>query len=149
MEYKILMTSGCFDLLHWGHVQWLQYLRSRCDVLIVGVSTDRLVKEYKFMSPIIPFAHRINMVRALQCVTYAVSQDEFMDVDLFKKSKAEKFALWSDWKGNKKIPQWYIDNDKMLWIDDTYAISSTNIKEKILRQSYDIIKSQLKRELQK
>lgn len=144
--YSILFTSGGFDILHAGHIANLEEIKSRCKKLIVAVSTDELLTTYKFAKPIIPLKQRIKMIEALRCVDTVLVQDDFMNVEQFKQTKADRFALWSGWKNNKKIPTWYIENNKMLWIPYNYGISSTKIKQKIIKHAYGIMKAQLNRE---
>lgn len=62
--------SGVFDLLHIGHVRFLQACRARCDRLIVGVLDDRWVEMYK-RKPFIPVDQRVECVRALRAVDLA------------------------------------------------------------------------------
>lgn len=65
-------TSGTFDLLHGGHVSYLEEAKALCDVLIVGVNNDDSVKSYKGdQRPIVPEAYRLQVVAALACVDYA------------------------------------------------------------------------------
>jgi cytidyltransferase-like protein len=146
-KFNILFTSGGFDILHAGHIANLEEIKSRCSKLIVGVSSDELLKSYKYTPPIVPLKQRMRMIAALRCVDTVMIQKEFMDIQMFIESKADKFALWTGWKDNPKIPEWYIKNDKMLWIPYNYGLSSTKIKERIIKQSYKIIRSQLQREL--
>lgn len=70
-------TSGTFDLLHRGHVTYLEEARRLCDVLVVGVNSDASVKAYKGpMRPILPAEDRANVVAALRSVDYVFIFDE-------------------------------------------------------------------------
>jgi rfaE bifunctional protein nucleotidyltransferase chain/domain len=70
-------TSGAFDLLHAGHADYLEKARALCDVLIVGVNTDRSVREYKGPDrPIVPQDQRLRLVAALESVDYVFLFDE-------------------------------------------------------------------------
>ena len=69
---KIVFTNGTFDLLHLGHVDYLQKARRCGNLLIVGVNTDKSVKSYKTPDrPINPERDRIRVLTALTCVDYA------------------------------------------------------------------------------
>ena len=64
MKKRIIgYTSGVFDLFHIGHLNILRNAKSMCDKLIVGVSTDELLFEYKKKKPIIPFKERLEIVK--------------------------------------------------------------------------------------
>lgn len=66
------LTSGCFDLIHFGHVVYLESCKKLCDKLIVGVDSDKMVKEAKGSSrPIIPEQERLTMVNSLYPVDSA------------------------------------------------------------------------------
>ena len=74
---KIGFTSGAFDLMHIGHAFYLEQAKKICDVLIVGVNTDRSIKEYKSPKrPIREQDDRVKLVAALQSVDYAFLFDE-------------------------------------------------------------------------
>jgi len=62
------LTSGCFDLLHFYHLHYLERCRAECDFLIVGVDSDQLLSTFKNKAPCIPEYHRATMVSALRCV---------------------------------------------------------------------------------
>jgi cytidyltransferase-like protein len=62
-----VFVSGCFDLLHSGHVEFLEFARGQGDRLIVSIASDATVRELK-REPIIPEHDRFVMVRALRCV---------------------------------------------------------------------------------
>lgn len=75
-EFKVLstqgkrvgITSGCFDLLHFYHLHYLERCRAECDILVVGVDSDQLVMLNKRKQPNIPEHHRGAVVAALKCV---------------------------------------------------------------------------------
>ena len=64
-----VFTNGCFDLLHAGHVRLLTWAKSQGDQLIVGLNSDRSVRQLKGPGrPIIPVMDRLTMLQALRCV---------------------------------------------------------------------------------
>ena len=66
---KLVATNGCFDLLHVGHVRYLQAARALGDLLVVGLNGDRSVRELKGMGrPITGERDRAEILAALQCV---------------------------------------------------------------------------------
>ena len=77
------VTSGCFDLLHFYHMRYLEKCKAQCDFLIVGVDSDTLVHKNKNKIPMIPEHHRIAMVDALKCVDAVFQMDEIKDIENF------------------------------------------------------------------
>jgi len=74
---RIVFTNGCFDLLHVGHVRYLQEARRQGDVLIVAVNADAMVRELKGPGrPILPLDERLRILAALACVDYVVAFDD-------------------------------------------------------------------------
>jgi D-glycero-beta-D-manno-heptose 1-phosphate adenylyltransferase len=74
---KVGFTSGAFDIIHAGHIQFLESTKEHCDVLIVGVNTDVSVQEYKGPDrPIVPEAARVTIVAGLESVDYVFTFGE-------------------------------------------------------------------------
>lgn len=74
---KIGFTSGAFDILHSGHLDYLEKARSECDVLIVAVNSDRSIREYKSKKrPVIPQAARSRLIAGLTCADHVFVFDE-------------------------------------------------------------------------
>ena len=73
---KIGYTTGVFDLFHVGHLEILRKAKENCDYLIVGVSTDELVQEYKNKRPIITFDQRIEIIKSIKYVDEVVVQKD-------------------------------------------------------------------------
>ena len=77
------VTSGCFDLLNFYHLRYLEKCKAQCDFLIVGVDSDTLVNRNKNKVPMIPEHHRIAMVDALKCVDAVFQMDEIKNIEDF------------------------------------------------------------------
>jgi len=70
---KIVFTNGCFDLIHWGHVAYLNTAKSFGDVLIVGLNTDGSVRRLKGpLRPLFPEKERAEVLSAFSAVDYVV-----------------------------------------------------------------------------
>lgn len=77
------LTSGCFDLLHFYHLRYLEKCRAQCDFLIVGVDSDMLIGKNKNKTPMIPEHHRMAMVDALKCVDAVFQMDDIRNIEDF------------------------------------------------------------------
>jgi len=144
-----IYTAGTYDLLHFGHVNVLLKAKALGDYLIVGVSTDELIKKYKGMKPIINYKDRVAIIEELKCVDEVIKQSKFFDISQLKKYKIDIIVLGDDWEGKyfpelqnflKEFP--YI---KMVYVPYTKRLSTSKIKEKIIKNAVEIIKAQSKR----
>ena len=80
---RIVFTNGCFDLLHPGHIDYLQRARALGDVLIIGLNNDESVRKLKGpLRPINPMADRACMLAALACVDLVVPFSEETPIKL-------------------------------------------------------------------
>jgi rfaE bifunctional protein nucleotidyltransferase chain/domain len=74
---KLVFTNGCFDLLHVGHVRYLNHARAMGDALVVALNSDRSVREIKGAGrPIVPEAERAEVLAALACIDYVFIFDD-------------------------------------------------------------------------
>ncbi|MCX6380855.1 MAG: D-glycero-beta-D-manno-heptose 1-phosphate adenylyltransferase [Armatimonadetes bacterium] len=80
---KIVTTNGVFDVLHVGHLRYLQQARALGDVLVVGINTDACTRRLKGESrPFVPEAERAELLLALRCVDYVTLFDDATPVRL-------------------------------------------------------------------
>jgi rfaE bifunctional protein nucleotidyltransferase chain/domain len=80
---KIVMTNGCYDLLHVGHISSLKYAKDQGDILLVAVNDDNSVRKIKGETrPIMPVHYRMEMLSELKVVDYVISfsQDNALSV---------------------------------------------------------------------
>lgn len=135
-KYKVGYTTGVFDLFHIGHLNILKRAKEMCDYLIVGVSTDELVENYKNKTPIIPYEERIAIVSAIKYVNEVVPQIDRDKFDAWKRLKFNVMFVGDDWKGTKLFNE--VENKfKMVGVDIVYfpytkGTSSTVLREKVL-----------------
>lgn len=74
---RVVLANGCFDLVHVGHVRYLEDAARQGDVLVVALNTDESVRALKGPSrPLVPLGERVELVRALRCVDYVTSFGE-------------------------------------------------------------------------
>jgi rfaE bifunctional protein nucleotidyltransferase chain/domain len=74
---RLVFTNGCFDILHVGHVRYLNAARDLGDALVVGINSDRSVREIKGTSrPIVPELERAEVLAALACVDFVCIFDD-------------------------------------------------------------------------
>lgn len=137
-KYEIGYTTGVFDMLHVGHLNILRRAKEQCNFLIVGVSTDELVKEYKGKLPIIPFSERLEMVAALQCVDMVVPQRDRDKFAAWENYKFDAMFVGDDWKENEL----FIEVEKRLnkeGVEVIYFPYTKNTSSTILREKLNVI----------
>jgi len=94
----IVFTNGVFDLLHLGHVRYLQQARALGDALVVGVNSDRSVRAIKGPSrPIVPEDERAEVLAALACVDAVVVFDGDTPHDLIAALQPDVLVKGDDW----------------------------------------------------
>ena len=112
-------TGGTFDLLHRGHINIFRKAKEIGNCLIVAVSTNKLVRTYKSYDPILNYRERAAIVG-------------------------------DDWANRNDIPdglRWLKEHNKVLFVPYTKKLSTTYIKRKIIKQSYEIIYAEVERKL--
>ena len=97
----IVFTNGVFDLLHVGHLRYLQRARTLGDALIVGLNSDRSVRANKGpQRPITPEAERAEVLEALSCVDGVVIFDEETPHELIASIQPDVLVKGADWAEN-------------------------------------------------
>ncbi len=98
---RIVFTNGCFDILHAGHITYLEEARSLGDLLVIGVNSDESVREGKGPErPFVPLEHRMRMLAALSCVDYVVPFAEATPLDLITYLVPDILVKGADWDKN-------------------------------------------------
>ena len=101
---RVVFTNGCFDLLHIGHVRYLQEARKLGDCLVVVVNSDSSVRQIKEPGrPIIPEGQRAEVVAALGCVDWVTIFDEPDPLDLIRLLKPDVLVKGTDWSEEEII----------------------------------------------
>lgn len=101
---KVVFTNGCFDLLHAGHVQYLEAARRQGDLLIVGINTDESVRRLKGKGrPIQPDRDRALLLAALAAVDAVVLFEEDTPAALIEALDPDVLAKGADWKASEIV----------------------------------------------
>ena len=99
---RLVFTNGTFDILHAGHVSYLEKARSFGDFLAVGVNSDRSVKSYKTPDrPINPQGDRMRVLAGLACVDFVILFDDPTPLKLIQALRPDVLVKGADWKKNQ------------------------------------------------
>ncbi len=136
-KYKIGYTTGVFDLFHVGHLNILRRAKEMCEYLIVGVSTDEVVRSYKEHGPVIPYEERAAIVAAIRYVDRVVPQTGLNKVDAFHELHFDALFHGSDWQNsplyNEVSKTMAALGVEMVFLPHTEGVSSTEIREKVIK----------------
>lgn len=95
---RVVFTNGVFDLLHPGHVRYLQQARALGDLLVVGINADRSVRANKGPErPVTPDAERAEVLAALACVDAVTIFDEETPIRLIDELQPDVLVKGADW----------------------------------------------------
>lgn len=137
-KYKVGYTTGVFDMFHIGHLNIIKIAKEQCDYLIVGVSTDELVQEYKNKKPIIPFYERCEIVKALEYVDKVVAQENRDKFWAWKKLNFDVMFVGDDWKGKSLFVE-VEEEFKKVGVDIVYFPYTKDTSSTILREKLNCI----------
>ena len=131
---KIVFTNGCFDILHAGHVHYLEQAKELGDELVVGLNSDSSVKTLKGPSrPINNLEQRAKVLSSLKCVDRIVSFEDETPIKLIKEIKPDVLVKGGDYKvkdvvGHKEVRSW---GGEVKIIPLVPGLSTTNIIKKL------------------
>ncbi|WP_160722257.1 adenylyltransferase/cytidyltransferase family protein [Bacillus sp. USDA818B3_A] len=133
--YKMGYTTGVFDLFHVGHLNILKQAKEQCEYLIVGVSTDELVLEYKKKQPVINFEERMEIVEGIKYVDKVIPQTNRDKFAAWEELKFDVMFVGDDWKGstlfNDMEKRFKEVGVSIVYFPYTAGVSSTIVKQKI------------------
>lgn len=135
---RVVMTNGCFDILHRGHVDYLQKARALGDILIVAVNSDESVQGLKGPTrPIVPLENRMEVLAALGCVDFVVPFNEDTPQRLIARVLPDILVKGGDYKveqiaGHKEV---LANGGKVKILNFVDNCSTSNIVKKIQSQA--------------
>jgi rfaE bifunctional protein nucleotidyltransferase chain/domain len=95
---KIVMTNGCYDLLHVGHISSLKYAKDQGDILLVAVNDDNSVRKIKGETrPIMPVHYRMEMLSELKVVDYVISFSQENALSVITMLKPDIYVKGADY----------------------------------------------------
>ena len=130
----IVMTNGCFDILHRGHIFFLKKAKSLGDVLFVAVNSDSSVRRLKGSDrPVVPEESRIEVLSSLRFVDYVVPFEELTAERVVSVIKPDIYVKGKEYEG-KGIPEEHVVKSyggKVLFLDILSGWSTTDIIKKV------------------
>jgi len=127
---KIIFTNGCFDILHVGHVKYLEEAKKLGGILVVGINSDESIKKLKGSSrPINNLEDRACVIAGLESVDYVIPFEEDTPLKLIKAILPNKLIKGSDYKGKKVVGEDIVD--ELILIDFIAGKSTSEIIKKI------------------
>lgn len=137
---RVVFTNGCFDLLHVGHVKYLQQARRLGDLLVLGLNSDASIQRLKGPKrPLIDEEERAHILAALGCIDYVVLFDEDTPYELIRTLRPDILVKGGDYTaetvvGRDLVESWGGSVELIQFVDGK---STTRIIEKILMQYRD------------
>ncbi len=135
---RIVFTNGCFDILHAGHVRYLEAARAQGDILVLGLNSDQSVKGLKGpQRPVNTFRDRAEVLAGLSCVSYVVEFDAPTPLALIETVRPDVLVKGGDYNITEIVGYDFVTSHggKVVTVDFHQGYSSTRIIEKISRPS--------------
>ncbi len=134
---RVVFTNGCFDLLHVGHMRYLQQARALGDRLVLGLNDDASVRRLKGdKRPLMPHAERASVLAALACVDYVTIFSEDTPLELIECLRPDVLV-----KGGDYTPETVVGRDEVeayggevALVPFVEGISTTNIIDSVLQR---------------
>jgi len=134
---RIVFTNGCFDLLHIGHVRYLEEAKAMGDVLVVGVNSDTSVRKLKGPKrPILPEDERTEILSGLGCVDYVTLFDEIDPLKLITSLRPDVLVKGGDWTKEQIVGRDEVERSggEVFVIPFVKRASTSNLIETILKR---------------
>lgn len=134
---RVVFTNGCFDLLHAGHVKYLQKARNLGDLLILGLNSDASVRRLKGEKrPLISEDERAHILAALDCIDYVVLFDQDTPLELITALKPHILAKGGDYTADAVVGKDVVEayGGRVELVSFVDGKSTTNIIERVLER---------------
>jgi D-beta-D-heptose 7-phosphate kinase/D-beta-D-heptose 1-phosphate adenosyltransferase len=137
---RVVFTNGCFDLLHVGHLRYLEEARSLGDILVVGVNSDPSVQRLKGpRRPILPLDERMEILSGLECVNYVTSFEEQTPLELIALLRPHILVKGGDWTKERIVGRELVEGlgGEVVVLPFVEGNSTSNLIETILKRYAD------------
>jgi len=134
---RVVFTNGCFDLLHIGHLRYLEEAKTLGDLLVVAVNSDRSVRELKGpLRPIIPEEERAEMLSGLGCVDYVTIFDEKDPLNLITELRPHVLVKGGDWTKEKIVGREVVEGfgGEVVVIPFVQGFSTSHLIQRIINR---------------
>jgi len=134
---RVVFTNGCFDLLHLGHVRYLEEAKALGDVLVVGVNSDSSVRKLKGPKrPILPEEERTEILSGLACVDYITIFNEADPLKLITSLKPNLLVKGGDWAREQIVGREVVERSggELVIIPFVQGASTSNVIDTILKR---------------
>jgi D-beta-D-heptose 7-phosphate kinase/D-beta-D-heptose 1-phosphate adenosyltransferase len=134
---RIVFTNGCFDLLHLGHVRYLEKAKSLGDILVVGLNSDSSVQSLKGPErPILPEEERAEILSGLGCVDYITIFDELTPLELISSLQPHILVKGGDWTKEAIVGKEVVERSggEVVLLPFVEGSSTSNLIEAILKR---------------
>jgi D-beta-D-heptose 7-phosphate kinase/D-beta-D-heptose 1-phosphate adenosyltransferase len=134
---RIVFTNGCFDLLHLGHVRYLEKAKSLGDILVVGINSDRSVQSLKGPErPILPEEEREEILSSLECVDYVTIFNELTPLELISSLQPHILVKGGDWTKETAVGKEVVEKSggEVVILPFVEGSSTSNLIETILKR---------------
>lgn len=136
-EKKVIgFTNGCFDIIHYGHIQYIEKAKKLVDILIVALNSDRSVKGLKGdKRPIFNLQHRMKIVAALEAVDFVTYFNEDTPAKIINCLKPDIIFKGADYKKSEIVGKDIVESygGKVEQINYLKGYSVTSIVDKIIK----------------
>jgi rfaE bifunctional protein nucleotidyltransferase chain/domain len=134
---KIVTTNGCFDILHVGHVRYLQDAKEAGDILVVAINSDDSVRAIKGdKKPLVPEDERAELLAALECVDYVMIFPELDPIQFLKELRPDVHVKGGDYSLDQVIERETVESigGEMRVVSGVSGRSTTNLIKLILER---------------
>jgi D-beta-D-heptose 7-phosphate kinase/D-beta-D-heptose 1-phosphate adenosyltransferase len=134
---RIVFTNGCFDLLHLGHIRYLEKAKILGDILVVGVNSDHSVQNLKGPKrPILPEEERAEILSGLGCVDYITIFDEEDPLELISTLQPDILVKGGDWTKETTVGREVVERSggEVVILPFVEGASTSNLIDTILKR---------------